>query len=148
MDSFTYQIIHLLYWNRGKPKRGLAMQFYEVTDQDKELINAALKVLERNFDDGVYHHTVGSAIRCKSGNTYTGVNCDGIHGSCAEFISIGTAITAGEREFDTIVAVHEKALNSLVPPCGNCRQMLLDYCPDVKVILNDKNNKYETSVCL
>jgi cytidine deaminase len=116
------------------------MQFYEVTDQDKELINAALKVLERNFDDGVYHHTVGSAIRCKSGNTYTGVNCDGIHGSCAEFISIGTAITAGEREFDTIVAVHEKALNSLVPPCGNCRQMLLDYCPDVKVILNDKNN--------
>lgn len=48
---------------------------------DKELIDVALKVLELNFDDGVYHHTVGSAIRCKSGNTYTGVNCDGIHGS-------------------------------------------------------------------
>ncbi len=116
------------------------MQLYEVTEQDKDLIHAALKALERNFDDGVYHHTVGSAIRCKSGNIYTGVNCDGIHGSCAEFISIGTAITAGEREFDTIVAVHEKALNSLVPPCGNCRQMLLDYCADVKVILNDMNN--------
>ncbi|MFM9329274.1 cytidine deaminase [Paenibacillus mesotrionivorans] len=116
------------------------MQLYEVTEQDKELIEAALKVLERNFDDGVYRHTVGSAIRCKSGNTYTGVNCDGIHGSCAEFISIGAAITAGEREFDTVVAVHDKALNGLIPPCGNCRQMLLDYCPDVKVILNDTNN--------
>ncbi|MNN53461.1 Blasticidin-S deaminase [compost metagenome] len=116
------------------------MQLYEVTEQDKELIEAALKVLERNFDDGVYRHTVGSAIRCKSGNTYTGVNCDGIHGSCAEFISIGAAITAGEREFDTVVAVHDKALNGLIPPCGNCRQMLFDYCPDVKVILNDTNN--------
>lgn len=45
----------------------------------------------------------------------------GTHGT--EIISIDTAITAGERVFDTIVAVHEKALNSLVPPCGNCRQM-------------------------
>lgn len=116
------------------------MKLYQITEQDKELIELALKVLERNFDDGVYHHTVGSALRCKNGNIFTGVNCDGIHGSCAEFISIGAAITAGEREFDTIVAVHDKALNGLLPPCGNCRQMLFDYCPDVKVILNDENH--------
>lgn len=115
------------------------MKCYEITEADKELIKLALEVLEKNFDDGVYNHTVGSAIRCKNGNIYTGVNCDGIHGSCAEFISIGAAITAGEREFDTIVAVHDKAHNFLLPPCGNCRQMLFEYCPDVKVILNDNN---------
>lgn len=123
------------------------MKFFEVTESDKQLIQLALKVLERNFDDGVYNHTVGSAIRCKNGNIYTGVNCDGIHGSCAEFISIGTAITAGEREFDTIVAVHDKAQNCLLPPCGNCRQMLLEYCPDIKVILNDdKNNTVKVQI--
>lgn len=115
------------------------MNFFEVTENDKELIKLALEVLEKNFDDGVYNHTVGSAIRCKNGNIYKGVNCDGVHGSCAEFISIGAAVTAGEREFDTIVAVHDKAQNFLLPPCGNCRQMLLEYCPDVKVILNDSN---------
>ena len=114
------------------------MQTFEITAQDRELIEMALEALAKNFDDGVYNHTVGSAVLCKNGKIYLGVNCDGIHGSCAEFISIGAAITAGEREFDTIVAVHDKARNCLVPPCGNCRQMLLEYCPDVKVILNDE----------
>ncbi len=117
------------------------MTFYEITEQDKELIKIALKTLENNFDDGIYNHTVGSAVRCKNGKVYSGVNCDGIHGSCAEYITIGIAISAGEREFDTIVAVHDKAPNCLVAPCGNCRQMLVEYCPDIKVILNDVNNK-------
>ena len=115
------------------------MNFYEITEQDKELIKTALKTLENNFDDGIYNHTVGAAIRCKNGKVYSGVNCDGIHGSCAEYITIGMAISAGEREFDTIVAVHDKALNFVVSPCGNCRQMMYEYCPDIKVIVNDEN---------
>ena len=97
----------------------------------------ALECLERNFDDGVYNHTVGCALLCKNGKVYTGVNCDGIHGSCAEYITMGMAISAGEREFDTIVAVHEKATNRVLAPCGNCRQMMVEYCPDIKVIVND-----------
>ena len=116
------------------------MTFYDITGQDRELIQFALKTLEKNFDDGIYHHTVGAALRCKNGHLYTGVNCDGIHGSCAEYITIGMAISAGEGEFDTIVAVHEKAPNGVVAPCGNCRQMLVEYCPDIKVILNDEQN--------
>lgn len=111
---------------------------YEVNEKDKTLIAAGLEVLAKNFDDGVYHHTVGCALLCKNGSIYTGVNCDGIHGSCAEYITLGIAISAGEREFDTIVAVHEKAQNCVIPPCGNCRQMFWEYCPDIKVILNDE----------
>lgn len=113
------------------------MTFYEITDSDRELIKIALETLNKNFDDGIYHHTVGAAVRCKNGKVYTGVNCDGIHGSCAEYITMGIAISNGERDFDTIVAVHEKAPNCLFAPCGNCRQMLFEYCPDIKVILND-----------
>lgn len=117
------------------------MVFYEITGADRELIQRALETLKKNFDDGVYNHTVGAAIRCKNGAVYTGVNCDGNHGSCAEYITMGIAISAGEREFDTIVAVHEKMPNSVLAPCGNCRQMLVEYCPDIKVILNDDNNR-------
>lgn len=105
------------------------------------MIESAMQVIEGNFDDGTYYHTVGSAVRCKNGKIYRGVNCDGIHGSCAEYIAMGTAISAGEREFDTIVAVRDKAPNNIVAPCGNCRQMLIEYSPDIKVILNDDNNK-------
>lgn len=115
------------------------MQRFEVTEKDKELIAIGLAVLKENFDDGVYNHTVGCAVLCKNGNIYKGVNCDGIHGSCAEYITIGAAISAGERDFDTIVAVHDKHPNRIIPPCGNCRQMLLEYCPDINVIVNDEN---------
>ncbi len=117
------------------------MQRYPLNDVDRELIRRGLEVLARNFDDGVYNHTVGCALLCKNGNIYTGINCDGIHGSCAEYVTIGMAISAGEREFDTIVAVHDKHLNQVIPPCGNCRQMLFEYCPDIKVIVNDENGK-------
>lgn len=115
------------------------MEIYPIGEKDKELIETALQVLASNFDDGVYNHTVGCAVLCKNGNIYKGVNCDGIHGSCAEYITLGMAISNGEREFDTIVAVHEKAKNCVFSPCGNCRQMLFQYCPDIKVILNDDN---------
>lgn len=117
------------------------MQRFEINENDKVLIKRGLEVLKSNFDDGIYNHTVGCAIRCKNGNVYTGVNCDGIHGSCAEYITIGNAISSGERDFDTIVAVHDKHLNYVIPPCGNCRQMLFEYCPNIKVIVNDENGK-------
>jgi cytidine deaminase len=116
----------------------MKVERYKLTDGDHDLIKRALLVLEKNFDDGIYNHTVGCAIRCKDGRVYEGVNCDGIHGSCAEYITMGIAISAGERDFDTIVAVHEKARNSVVSPCGNCRQMLFEYCPDILVIVNDE----------
>ena len=117
------------------------MKKYPLSEKDHELIKAALEVLEQSFDDGVYNHTVGCALLCGSGKIYRGVNCDGIHGACAEYVTMGIAISAGEREFDTIVAVHEKHLNCVIPPCGNCRQMLYAYCPDIKVIVQDENGQ-------
>ena len=117
------------------------MERFQITDEDRELIKEGLDVLLKNFDDGVYNHTVGCALRCKNGKIYKDVNCDGIHGSCAEYITVGIAISAGERDFDTIVAVHEKHLNCVIPPCGNCRQMMFEYCPDIKVIVNDEKGE-------
>lgn len=117
------------------------MTRYPLSETDHQLIRMGLDVLAKNFDDGVYNHTVGCALLCKNGRIFTGVNCDGIHGSCAEYITMGMAISAGERDFDTIVAVHEKHLNSVLPPCGNCRQMLFEYCPDIKVIVNDASGR-------
>ncbi len=123
------------------------MKKYPLNETDKKLINTALEVLEKNFDDGVYNHTVGCALLCKNGKLYSGVNCDGIHGSCAEYITVGIAISAGEREFDTIVAVHDKQKDYVISPCGNCRQMLYDYCPDIKVIVkDDEDNLVKVSV--
>ena len=42
------------------------MTCYEITQADRDLIARALKTLEANFDDGIYHHTVGCGLRCKN----------------------------------------------------------------------------------
>jgi cytidine deaminase len=105
-------------------------------ENDIQLIQAAEAVIEQNFDDQKYNHTVGAAIRAGSGKIYVGINVDGIHGSCAEYIAIGAALSAGERVFSNVVAVYGKdSPHNVLPPCGNCRQMLFDYTPDCLVIL-------------
>ena len=106
-------------------------------EADLALVRAAEAVIEQNFDDKKYNHTVGAAIRTRSGKVYLGVNVDGIHGSCAEFIAMGTAITAGERSIECVVAVYGKEQpHKVLPPCGNCRQMLFEYVPECWVILS------------
>ena len=104
--------------------------------KDLELIQAARQTIDRNLDEVNERHTVGAAVRCINGKVYTGVNLYSIHGSCAEFIAIGAAITAGEREFDALVATRAQMEGGvLLPPCGNCREMLVRYAPDIQVLV-------------
>lgn len=58
--------------------------------------------------------------------------------ACAEQVAIGTAITNGERDFDVIVAVRGKEGEEIIPPCGNCRQILHDYMPECDVIVSSR----------
>lgn len=109
-----------------------------LTNQDRELIASAKEVISKNYDNINWWHTVGAAVRTKSGKVYVGVNCDSIsHGSCAEVIAIGRAITDGEKEFDTIVAVLGGENSKILPPCGNCRQMMYCYDKGINVIVDD-----------
>lgn len=109
-----------------------------LTTEDKELIEYAKNVIDKNYDDVNWWHTVGAAVRTKNGNIYVGVNCDSVsHGSCAEVIAMGAAISAGEREFDTIVAILGGKKTKILPPCGNCRQMMYCYDKTVNVIVNE-----------
>jgi cytidine deaminase len=115
--------------------------------KDLELIAQARKVIDSNFDAMNERHTVGAAVRCTNGKVYTGVNLYSIHGSCAEFIAIGAAITAGEREFESIVASRAQIEGGrLMPPCGNCREMLVRYAPDIHVLVETVNGVEKFSI--
>ena len=109
-----------------------------LSTEDKELIDYAREVIDKNYDAINWWHTVGAAVRTKNGNIYVGVNCDSVsHGSCAEVIAIGAAISAGEREFDTIVALLGGEGNKILPPCGNCRQMMYCYDKNMNAIVDE-----------
>ena len=106
-----------------------------VEENDYQLIAEAQKAICLNYDQEHHNHTVGAAVRCKNGSVYVGVNLYSLHGACAEQVAIGTAITNGEREFEAVVAVRGKEGEEVIPPCGNCRQILHDYMPDCGVIV-------------
>lgn len=107
----------------------------KINNLDNELIEAARNAITSNYDKINQLHTVGAAVRCGSGKIYTGVNVYAIHSACAEQVALGTAITNGERNFKTIVAVSGELGENIIPPCGNCRQILSDYTPECEVIL-------------
>lgn len=84
-------------------------------------------------------------MRGKSGRLYTAVNLNaryvGRVDVCAEAVAVGMAVAAGEKGLDAIVAVRHprrgsgKAAIRIVSPCGVCREMLMDYAPEVTVLM-------------
>lgn len=106
------------------------------TPDDHALIAQARDAIRRNYDSVRENHTVGAAVRCADGSIFCGVNVYAIHGACAEQVALGTAITLGQRDFTTIVAVRGENGEEIIPPCGNCRQILSDYAPECAVIID------------
>jgi len=52
---------------------------------------------------------------------------------CAERTAIFKAVSEGEREFEAIAVVTENG----VSPCGTCRQVMMEFAPDMIVIIAD-----------
>ncbi|MGW1747201.1 cytidine deaminase [Streptomyces sp. NPDC002092] len=102
-------------------------------DLDRELIQAAAQVARTRCRGD--NHTMAAAARARDGRIVTAVNAYHFTGGpCAELVVIGAAATQGVYELDTIVAVGDRD-RGVVPPCGRCRQVLLDYFPALKVIV-------------
>lgn len=96
--------------------------------KDRQLIEAARNALRRSFSPR--RHTVAAAVRTRSGRVYLGLSIEGIHGPCAEPVAFGAAVTAGDSEIESMVAVSGPGKTyPVLSPCGNCRQLLLDYAP-------------------
>ncbi|GEP46461.1 cytidine deaminase [Brevifollis gellanilyticus] len=99
-----------------------------------QIIAEARALAERGYVLG--RHQMFSALLTKSGRTYLGSHVEAGNGRitlCAEAVAIGAAATALDAEVDLIVAVTESG--HIVPPCGMCRELIRDYGPEARVIL-------------
>jgi len=79
---------------------------------------------------------VGAALRGRSGTVYLGTNVENASfglSICAERAAICTAVADGEREFTAIAICADGPQPT--PPCGACRQVLLEFGVDLQVIL-------------
>ncbi|MEP7028798.1 MAG: cytidine deaminase [Candidatus Eisenbacteria bacterium] len=88
---------------------------------------------------------VGAALLARSGRIYRGVNVENASlglSICAERNAIFSAVAAGDREFEAIAIATGAARPT--PPCGACRQVMLEFADDLMIHLAGKGDAFET----
>jgi len=99
-------------------------------------IRAALKA-RRNAYAPYSRFAVGAAVVTKTGRIFSGANIENSSFGatvCAERVALFSAVTAGYRDIKLLIVA--AILDShAVPPCGICRQVFSDLCPNVRILL-------------
>jgi cytidine deaminase len=79
---------------------------------------------------------VAALLFSSEGKMYSGINIESSSYGltiCAERVALFKALSEGVREFERICILSD--LNKPCPPCGACRQLLMDYASDINVMM-------------
>lgn len=109
---------------------------------DRELLNMAWKASQNAYAP-YSRFFVGAALECADGTVYTGCNVENAAlGSsiCAERTALTKAVSEGRKEFVRI-AVYAEGEHYCMP-CGACRQMLVEFAPDMEVLCAKAGGRY------
>ena len=104
----------------------------ELTADDRELVERAIKATENAYAP-YSNFYVGAAIRLQDGTIFTGANQENAaftSGTCAERATLFAAQSQRpDQPLSTIAIAARNAAGLLkqpIPPCGQCRQALLE----------------------
>ena len=104
----------------------------EMEDNERILIEKAIEAGRKAYAP-YSRFQVGAALLLEDGTVVTGANVENAafpSGSCAEKTAIGYAVSNYPGIKPVAIAVAARTENGLtnnpIPPCGNCRQMLLE----------------------
>lgn len=114
--------------------------------QKNKLIKSALSVL-KNSHSPHSGFKVGSALLSVNGKVFSGTNVEFDALSltvCAERAAIFGAISGGEKKFKAIAVATSS--NEFIYPCGLCRQALVEFNPDMEVILITKKKEIKSFI--
>ena len=114
----------------------------------QELIETAAAQLDFSYTP-YSHFKVGAALLAKNGRVYTGCNIENAAytpTNCAERTAIFKAVSEGVREFEAICIVGgpEGRIVDYTPPCGVCRQVMMEFCQpeEFQIILAKGKDDY------
>jgi len=105
------------------------MRFTRLSSPDLELVERAKDLITRRRSK---ISSVAAVLKTKSNKIFSGVNIE-IEASapcsiCAEYAAIGTMVSEGEIEIDTIVAfAYSENQYAVLQPCGKCRQLINEF---------------------
>lgn len=119
-----------------------------IEERDRELIAIATKLIRQRYTP-IRHH-VAAALLASSGTIYQGLHVGwGRMNLCAEQVALANALTAGEMELISCVAVMARAPSGdtdVASPCGTCREVLRFYAPDLTVLVIDEKRVSKTYI--
>ncbi len=104
-------------------------------DQYRDLITQARLARDKSYSP-YSRFRVGAALLGKSGQVYLGTNVENASfglSNCAERTAIFRAVSDGEQEFEAIAICADGAQPT--SPCGACRQVMIEFAPEMKVLL-------------
>ncbi len=117
--------------------------------QIQKLIDIAIGQLSRAYTP-YSHFRVGAALLAKDGTVYRGCNIENAAytpSNCAERTAFFKAVSEGVREFAAICVVGglKGRLTEYTPPCGVCRQVMMEFCDpeEFKIILAVSREDYK-----
>ena len=88
---------------------------------------------------------VGAALLTSDGKVFTGCNVENTSyglSICAERTAICKAVSEGQQSFEAIAI----AAHPLASPCGACRQFIVEFGKEIKVISVDAEDLSNTKV--
>ncbi len=115
----------------------------------QKLIEAAIAQLEYSYVP-YSDFRVGAALLAQNGRVYTGCNIENAAytpTNCAERTAFFKAVSEGVRDFRAICVVGgpQGRLASYTPPCGVCRQVMMEFCrpEEFEIILAKSKEDYK-----
>ena len=94
----------------------------------------ALSAMERAYAP-YSDFRVGAVLVGADGSVFAGCNVENSAypaGICAERSALAAAIAGGVRRFDLLVVATEA--DDATPPCGMCRQALVEFAPSLEIV--------------
>jgi len=109
--------------------------------KERDLIQIASSLILKRGEYGRHH--VACALLTTADTCFSGLHISSNYGAgsiCAEAVAIAESQRLGPNTLNRIVSVRHTFDSQqgieIVPPCGSCRQIILEYGPHAQVILD------------
>jgi cytidine deaminase len=110
---------------------------FSISSQAPRLLEKAREALVQAIAPSS-NFRVGAALLTRDSKIFTGCNIESpvYLGLCAERVALFKALSEGVRGF-TVLAIACEGPTPLLP-CGTCRQLLWEFAPKLKIVVEEK----------